>query len=672
MPDTSTTPPAADRNLLFGILALQMDFISRDALIAAMHAWVLEKSKPLGQILVEQGNLTPARLSLLEALVQEHIEAHHNDPQQSLAALSSLSSVRQELSSVADNDLQASLSQVGDAHDRAEFHATEQSATQQERIEAVCDRFEAAWKRAGSIGQPPWIEEYLRDSPGPEQAVLLCELIGLDIDYRRLAGENASVAEYRARFPNLDSARLAGMLPAPRPAEPGSTIDAHHSRKSHAAPGLHYRILRPHAKGGLGEVFVAEDQELHREVALKEIQEDRAHDAVSRGRFLREAEITGGLEHPGIVPVYGLGQYADGRPFYAMRFIRGDSLKDAIERFHRAGEPGCDSGERTLELRKLLGRFLDVCNAIAYAHSRGVLHRDLKPGNIMLGPYGETLVVDWGLAKPVGRPDGSPESDEATLRPPSASGSTLTQMGSILGSPAYMSPEQAAGQIDRLGLASDIYSLGATLYSLLTGRAPVEGSDLGQILEKVQKGDFSRPRQIKKSVPPALEAVCLKAMALRVEDRYASPSALAEDIEHWLADEPGSAWQEPIWIQVRRCLRRHRLFVLVFTLVVLVIAMSFAVSAELIMPGRWFTLSSLVVIGALAAATAFMTAVLKREQLARESFRRQKDEAMIKLEAAKEALRHLMPHHDLDTNRLETDSRLRSLLTRKEIKELLT
>ena len=162
----------------------------------------------------------------------------------------------------------------------------------------------------------------------------------------------------------------------------------------------------------MGQVYVAHDEELRREVALKEIQSQHADRKDSRARFLLEAEITGGLEHPGIVPVYGLGQYADGRPYYAMRFIRGDSLQSAIKEFHKAESGERDPGERTLELRKLLGRFIDVCQAMQYAHDRGVLHRDLKPGNIMLGKYGETLVVDWGLAKALGRNDQS-----ATIEP---------------------------------------------------------------------------------------------------------------------------------------------------------------------------------------------------------------------------------------------------------------
>src|SRR5262249_26294981 len=192
------------------------------------------------------------------------------------------------------------------------------------------------------------------------------------------------------------------------------------------------------------------------------------------------AEITGGLEHPGIVPVYGLGQYRDGRPFYAMRFIQGETLKDAITRYHRSspmasaprtgmtGEPEAQIPPRSpeFELRVLLTRFVAVCNTVAYAHNRGVLHRDIKPANIMLGKYGETLILDWGLAKaahdsPVQTARGG-LSEPALVPHLVELGETLA--GVALGTPAYMSPEQASGRMDLLGPTSDIYSLGAPLY----------------------------------------------------------------------------------------------------------------------------------------------------------------------------------------------------------------
>ncbi len=326
-------------------------------------------------------------------------------------------------------------------------------------------------------------------------------------------------------------------------------------RGAGASSGERFQILRPHARGGLGAVFVALDKELRREVALKQILDQHADHPVSRARFLAEAEITGGLEHPGIVPVYGLGRYPDGRPYYAMRFIHGDSLKDAADRFHKSVSPAGQTGQRSLELRKLLRRFLDVCNAVDYAHSRGVIHRDIKPANIVLGEHGETLVVDWGLAKAVGRAEAPGGAQPLTT---SASGSSETLPGSTLGTPSYMSPEQAAGELDRLGPRSDVYSLGATLYFILTGRPPFSGKDVGSVLQAVRAGDFTRPALLDPGIDRALESICLKAMALDPEARYATPNALAEDLERWMADEPVSAWQEPLSRRLRRWARRNR------------------------------------------------------------------------------------------------------------------
>ena len=527
-PTVPRTSSAADRNLLFGIVALQMDFIGRDALIDALRDWTTQKQKPLGQVLVERGDLSDARRALLEPLVDEHVRQHDDDPAASLASISSVIDGEVNWDRVSDADLQESL-----------------AVRRQARAADECSPLSP---RAGA------------------------ESIG-------------GAAESSA---------------------------------------TRYRIVRPHARGGIGEVFVAFDQELHREVALKEIQSRHLHESSFRDRFVREAEVTGGLEHPGIVPVYSLGHYADGRPFYAMRFIRGDSLKEAVERFHAERRTGGSPviaeavappaavnrpeinvptviqppiGERggvsppvatnrgadatplaknipreafaSVEFRKLLGRFIDVCQAIEYAHSRGVLHRDLKPGNIMLGKYGETLVVDWGLAKAAGKDDRFADSEEVTFVPSSGSGVEQTEYGSIVGTPAYMSPEQAAGKLEQLGPATDVYSLGATLYHTLTGQAPItaqsrvgaakrEATPVTEILRRVIQGDFPRPSEINAHIPKSLEAICLKAMSLHPDARYESSSALAEDLEHWLADEPVIAHRETPIATASRWVRRHR------------------------------------------------------------------------------------------------------------------
>ena len=317
-----------------------------------------------------------------------------------------------------------------------------------------------------------------------------------------------------------------------------------------------FRKRQPHASGGLGKVSIAEDQELRRDVALKEIQHVYADDPECRRRFLLEAHVTGSLEHPGVVPVYGMGFNDQGRPYYAMRFIRGESLRDAIERLYPTeGDEALDEEQRTREVRRLLQRFVTVCNTIEYAHSRGVLHRDIKPDNIMLGPYGETLVVDWGLAKFV---KAGEESDPTRVNAPEDLETESTRLGTAMGTPGYMSPEQALGWHDSLTPASEVYSLGATLYCLATGEHAIARSTLEQMIRATQTGDFRAPSEANPSIAKPLEAVILKAMATKSKERYETVGDLADDLDGFLAGEPVTAWREPWSVRVQRWIHRHR------------------------------------------------------------------------------------------------------------------
>jgi serine/threonine-protein kinase len=336
----------------------------------------------------------------------------------------------------------------------------------------------------------------------------------------------------------------------------------------------HFDGLEFHASGGLGEVFRARSDDLNREVALKFLKRRRADDPESRRRFFLEAEVTGRLEHPGVVPVYGVGADDQGHPCYAMRFILGETLGEAIDRHHAGGPAG-----RALEFRTLLRRFASVCNTVAYAHSRGVLHRDIKPRNVMLGPFDETLVVDWGLTRAVEGLD--PDSDP--LRPGASSGGPGPATAGVLGTPGYMSPEQAEGGGVAVGPASDVYGLGATLYCLLTGRAPFQGARVEEVLERVRRGDFPPPRAVRSAVPKALEAVCLKAMSMKPGDRYGSALELAADLDRWLADEPVSAWREPLATRLARWGRRHKTLVTTAAALLITAVVALAIGTALIM-----------------------------------------------------------------------------------------
>ena len=311
-----------------------------------------------------------------------------------------------------------------------------------------------------------------------------------------------------------------------------------------------YTFQRELARGGMGTVYLAADRELNRLVAIKVLNTPDVNDDLPQ-RMIREAQIIARLEHPGIVPVHDVGVLPDGRVYYAMKFVRGSRLDEY------AAEGA--------SLRDRLRKFQAVCDAVAFAHAHGVIHRDLKPQNIMIGSFGEVLVLDWGVAKILRRPVAS-EADTLLLAPSPSVGENATENtahGTVIGTRDYMSPEQARGEIDRLDERSDIYSLGAVLYFLLTDRPP---------------GSVS-PRSINPKVSKRAEAICLKAMARASDGRYSSASEVSADIGRLLDAEPVSAYQENAFEKVSRWISKNRFLVLLI-LAYLLMRISFALTSR--------------------------------------------------------------------------------------------
>jgi serine/threonine-protein kinase len=338
--------------------------------------------------------------------------------------------------------------------------------------------------------------------------------------------------------------------------------------------------LRLHATGGMGRVWLARDERLRREVALKELRPELVSRQEVEQRFLAEARITGRLEHPGIVPIYELVR--DGASdAYAMRFLRGRTLTEAIKAYHEKKRVA----PAILERAALLQVFVTVCETVAFAHARGVWHRDLKGQNVLLGDFGEVIVLDWGLAKEASRAAVPEPADDASRLndavassraagpdPPATQAdlpeSAVTLAGQIIGTPYYMSPEQAAGETARIDQRSDIYSLGAILYEILTGQVPFTDQttlsgekSMEALLRRIRHEPPTRPRQLAPDAPVPLQAVCLRALAKDPADRYQSATELAQEVRRWLADEPVRAHKDAWNVRLGRWARRHRTMV---------------------------------------------------------------------------------------------------------------
>lgn len=335
--------------------------------------------------------------------------------------------------------------------------------------------------------------------------------------------------------------------------EPGGTSTvAYYPVTPEIRPGR-YVLTRFHKRGGMGEIWLANDTEIGRQVAIKRLLKKRQSDL---DRFFAEAQITGQLQHQSIVPVHDLGVEADRQPFYVMKFVQGRTLRDAIDEYHAA--ENADGAEREVQRLRLLEVFIDLCQAVAFAHSQGVLHRDLKPENVMLGPYGETQLLDWGLAKVMQQPDilGVARTSEVQL---TRSGtSSETQYGSVLGTPSHMSPELAEGRPDEVDERTDVYLLGATLYHILTGEPPRSGRTRAEMIELARSVDPPSPRQVNRDTPRPLNAICQKAMSRRRQSRYATSMELADDVQRYLAGEAVSVLPEGPLKRAWRWSKRHR------------------------------------------------------------------------------------------------------------------
>lgn len=444
-----------ERNLLFGIFAVQLKRVTPAQLMEVAAAWAIDPTKTLSERLVEAGLITPEDRAMLEDLVERAIDAHNGDAAATLEAVRGTEQVYRSLDS-----------------------SMTQSTLRMDQI----------FGELGDLGSAAGVE-------------------------------------------------------LPRQFE---------------APGR-YTIRHEHARGGQGRLLLVHDEQLGRDIILKELLRARVTPSDSptpvRGsahavaRFLQEAKITGQLDHPCIVPVYELGLRHDGHPYYTMKLVKGDTFHSMLRR------------SATLDQRlRYVKNFLDVCQGVAYAHSRGVIHRDLKPLNVMVGQFGETVILDWGLAKIKGKEDARAQTMAETISElrDRARSSSETSDGAVIGTPAYMAPEQARGDIDLVDERSDVYSLGVFLYHIITGQTPFQGRETWDVLDLVANDRPVSCLKLQPDAPVELAAICERCMQPDPKDRYRNAKDVAEEVERYLTGALVQAHQYSFGQMLKRYYRRNK------------------------------------------------------------------------------------------------------------------
>lgn len=382
--------------------------------------------------------------------------------------------------------------------------------SRQSDVDALLER----WEERKRAGKAPSVDELCADCP--ELAAALARQIA-DLEKVDVLLEEEGVWE-------VDEAPLAESLP-----------------QKEAALTLRLSELLPIDFGGMGIVGRARDSKLRRDVAVKFMKPSK-NSPLNQERFLNEAKITGRLDHPGVLPVYGFGQTADNLPFYAMRYVTGPTFEEAIHKYHRERKTQTKR-EQMLALRKILAHFVSAAQTIAYAHQRGVAHCDLKPQNILLGAFGETYVIDWGLA--------------AVVAPGNFAGLAERRGLCGAGTQGYCHPEQLAGTAPP-NRSWDIYSLGAVLYKLLANRVAGESQSPSPEGRNPKGKAVQRPRAVDKTIPAALESICLRALGKDKSRVYERASEVADDVQRYLAGEPVSGHSETAAEKVLRWQRSHQ------------------------------------------------------------------------------------------------------------------
>jgi serine/threonine-protein kinase len=451
------SPGDADRNLLFGMLALQNGLIGQVEMVAAFQAWTMDKARSLADHLVERGGLDADDRAAVDALVLRHLKKHGGSTAKSLAALPAGASTRRSLERVADPDLGASLAGLGTDPDR--------------------------------------------DSGAADPAGVLFPASCVTLTETDAGPEPVTVSRVDPAL-ELDSDR--------------------------------YELIGEIARGGMGVVLRGRDPNLGRDLALKLLLDRHRGRSDLVERFIEEAQICGQLQHPGVVPVYELGTLRDRRPFFTMKLVKGRTLAALLS----------ERASTTDDLPRFLSTFEAVCQTVAYAHARGVIHRDLKPSNVMVGSFGEVQVMDWGLAKvlprdgqPTDRAASAPGNETVVATARTKGDSDLSQAGSVLGTPAYMAPEQARGETEAVDRRADVFALGSILCEILTGTPAFQGPSSLEILRAAGRADTtaSLSRLSGCGADEELVALARDCLAAAAEDRPADAGVVAERLTAYLA-----------------------------------------------------------------------------------------------------------------------------------------